>query len=159
MSHQDRPPFEMFFYGTLKRGRRNHHYCGGALQVRDATVEGTLYDLPEGYPALMTPGRNILAAGTAEYLRDAETGRDPKRLTAPDPEGPVVFGELFTFDDPEKRLPAIDRLEGFVTGDPTSPYRRVLLPARTDDGASVFAWAYVVPRARGTNLPGGRWPA
>ncbi len=158
MSHPNRPPFDMFFYGTLKRGRRNHHYCGGALQVRDATVEGTLYDLPEGYPALVAPGRNILAAGTADYLRDAKTGRDSERLTAPEPEGPVVFGELFTFDDPEKRLPAIDRLEGFVTGDSTSPYRRVLIPARTED-ETLLAWAYVVPRARGTHLPGGRWPA
>jgi len=66
---------------------------------------------------------------------------------------------LYAFDDPEKRLPAIDHLEGFVTGDPASPYRRVLIPARTDHGATVLAWAYVIREARGTHLPGGRWPA
>lgn len=27
-----------------------------------------------------------------------------------------VYGELLTFDDPESRLPAIDRLEGFRPG-------------------------------------------
>jgi len=159
MNRSGRPPFDIFFYGTLKRGRRNHHYCGGALQVREATVEGTLYDLPEGYPALVVPGRNILDVGTADPLRDAEARRDPGQLPAPEPEGPVVFGELYVFDDPEKRLPAIDHLEGFVTGDPASPYRRVLIPARTDDGATVLAWAYVVREARGMHLPGGRWPA
>ncbi len=157
MNLPGRPPFDMFFYGTLKRGRRNHHYCGGALQVREATVEGTLYDLPEGYPALVVPGQNILDVGTADPLRDAEARRVPGQLPAP--EGPVVFGELYVFDDPENRLPAIDHLEGFVTGDPASPYRRVLIPARTDDGATVLAWAYVVREARGMHLPGGRWPA
>ena len=159
MNRSGRPPVDIFFYGTLKRGRRNHHYCGGALQVREATVEGTLYDLPEGYPALVVPGRNILDVGTADPLRDAEARRDPGQLPAPEPEGPVVFGELYVFDDPEKGLPAIDHLEGFVTGDPTSPYRRVLIPARTDDGATVLAWAYIVREARGMHLPGGRWPA
>ena len=142
----NRPPFDMFFYGTLKRGRRNHHYCGGALQVRNATVEGTLHDLPEGYPALVVPGRNILDVGTADPLRDAGANRDPGRLTAP--EEPIVYGELYAFDDPKERLPAIDRLEEFTPGDPASPYRRVLVPALTDDGAKAFAWAYVVTYPR-----------
>lgn len=148
----------MFFYGTLKRGRRNHHYCDGALQVREATVEGALYDLPEGYPALVVPGRNILEVGTARPLLDAEAARHAGQPTAPDPKWPVV-GELCAFDDPEERLPAIDRLEEFIPGDPASPYRRVLIPAHTDDGTTALAWAYVIPEARGTHLPGGRWPA
>lgn len=155
----DLPPFDMFFYGTLKRGRRNNHYCDGAFQVRGATVEGTLYDLPEGYPALVVPGNSIFDVGTADPLRDAETGRDPGRPTPPRAEGPIVFGELYAFEDPEGRLPAIDRLEGFTPGDASSPYRRVLIPTFADDGATVFAWAYVAARARGTHLPGGHWPA
>jgi gamma-glutamylcyclotransferase (GGCT)/AIG2-like uncharacterized protein YtfP len=37
----------MFFYGTLKRGERNHdRYCGGALRVEEGAVRGELYDLP-----------------------------------------------------------------------------------------------------------------
>lgn len=159
MNHPDRHPFDMFFYGTLKRGRRNHHYCGGALQAREATVEGTLYDLPEGYPALVVPGRSILGVGTADLMRDAGAGRLARRPVAPQPGGSIVFGELYAFDDPEKRLSDIDRLEGFVSGDPASPYRRVLIPARADDGKTAFAWAYVIPRGRGIRLPGGHWPA
>ena len=152
-------PFDMFFYGTLKRGQRNNHYCDGALQAREATVVGTLYDLPEGYPALMVPGHSIFDVGTADPLLDAEAARDAVQLTPPDPKGPVVYGELCVFDDPEERLPAIDRLEEFVPGDPASPYRRVLIPARSDTGTTVLAWAYVTPKARGTHLPEGRWPA
>ncbi len=38
----------------------------------------------------------------------------------------AVYGELLTFDDPESRLPAIDRLEGFRPG-ASSLYRRVLV--------------------------------
>lgn len=155
----NRPPFDMFFYGTLKRERRNHHYCDGALRVCEATVEGALFDLPEGYPALVVPGPNILRVGTADHVRDAQAGRDTGQPAAPNPEGPVVFGELCAFDDPEERLPAIDRLEEFIPGDPASPYRRVLIPTRPDDGTTVLAWAYVILEARGAHLPGGRWPA
>lgn len=36
-----------------------------------------------------------------------------------------MYGELLTFDDPETRLPAIDRLEGFHPG------RSLPLPPRT----------------------------
>ena len=72
--------------------------------------------------------------------------------------GPLVWGELFTFDDPEERLSALDRLEGF---DPTgpSPYRRVMIPVETSGGAGVLAWAYVTEGSSGIHLPGGRWPA
>jgi gamma-glutamylcyclotransferase (GGCT)/AIG2-like uncharacterized protein YtfP len=55
----------MFFYGTLKRGERNHdRYCSGTLRIEEATVRGQLYDLPlVGYPALVVPekGSTLLA--------------------------------------------------------------------------------------------------
>jgi gamma-glutamylcyclotransferase (GGCT)/AIG2-like uncharacterized protein YtfP len=61
------------------------------------------------------------------------------------------------FDDPEDRLPALDRLEGFDP-DGSSPYRRVLVPAKTSGGDGVLAWAYVVTEeSPGIHLPGGRW--
>ena len=52
-----------------------------------------------------------------------------------------VYGELLTFDDPESRLPAIDRLEGFRPGG-SSLYRRVLVPVQTDK-AVCPVWLYV----------------
>lgn len=155
----NRRPFDMFFYGTLKRGQRNHSYCHGALTVRYATVQGSLYDLPAGYPALVVYDQDILAVGTADHLRDA--GQSSRRSHPPERpplEQPVVFGELYTFNDAEERLPALDRLEGFVPQDPSSPYRRVLIPARTDDGHATLAWSYVAKRPAGRHLPDGRWP-
>lgn len=63
----------------------------------------------------------------------------PKSATVGD-WGPVS-GELLTFDDPETRLPAIDRLEGFQPGGP-SLYKRVLVPVQAD-GAVCPVWLYV----------------
>ena len=151
-------PFDMFFYGTLKRGQRNHRFCHDALRVSAARVQGSLYDLPEGYPALTVPERNIRAVGTSDPSRDARMDHEHTQGEIPDVQGSIVFGELYTFGDPEERLPAIDRLEEFTPGDPSSPYRRVLIPAGTGEG-TLLAWAYVVRDARGARLPGGRWPA
>ena len=152
------PLLTLFFYGTLKRGHANHdRFCRGYLRVEEATVRGRLYDLQFGYPALVVPEEDIRAVGTADPVSDASGQQTLGRTEDSRPEEPLVFGELFMFDDAEDRLPALDRLEGF---DPTgpSPYRRVLIPARTSDGATVPAWAYVVEKSAGTRLPGGRWP-
>jgi gamma-glutamylcyclotransferase (GGCT)/AIG2-like uncharacterized protein YtfP len=149
----------MFFYGTLKRGGYNHHYCEGGVMTAEGRVRGLLYDLPEGYPALVVPEETILAVGTADYLADA---RAEKEIGGPDlqaPADPTVHGELYAFDDPEQRLPVLDRLEDFDPNDPSSPYRRVLIPVTPESGNVMPAWAYVVRDARGTRLPNGRWPA
>jgi gamma-glutamylcyclotransferase (GGCT)/AIG2-like uncharacterized protein YtfP len=156
----DWSPLVMFFYGTLKRGERNHErYCGGALSVEEGAVRGDVYGLPFGYPALVVPGESIHAFGTGDFARDAEEqwrlGRGPVPLL----EGPLVFGEIFAFDDPESRLPALDRLEGFDPADATSHYRRVLLPVETNEGSVLLAWAYVVEESSGIHLLGGRWPS
>ena len=150
----------MFFYGTLKRGHRNHAaFCRGARFVGEATLRGRLYDLPYGYPALTVAPEDVLAVGTAEPAGDTSTqhrlGPVKVRRTA----GPRVFGELYVFDDPEARLPAIDRLEGFDPVDGSGPYRRVLSPVQTTSNEGVLAWAYVVEVASGVYLPEGRWPA
>jgi gamma-glutamylcyclotransferase (GGCT)/AIG2-like uncharacterized protein YtfP len=152
-------PLVMFFYGTLKCGERNHErFCGGALRVEEGTVRGEVYDLPFGYPALVVPRESIHAYGTDDFARDVEEqwrlGRGPVPLM----EGPRVFGEIFAFDDPESRLPALDRLEGFDPSDASSHYRRVLLPVETNEGSVLLAWAYVVEESSGSHLPGGRWP-
>ena len=149
----------MFFYGTLKRGHRNHKpYCAGARFVGEATVRGMVYDTPFDYPALTVPTEDVLAVGTDAPLRDAALQR---RLGGDHPrpaDGPRVFGELFAFEDAEGCLPALDRLEGFDPADGASPYRRVLLPVETTAGDGALAWAYVVETASGIHLPGGRWP-
>ncbi|MCK6500250.1 MAG: gamma-glutamylcyclotransferase [Nitrospira sp.] len=69
-----------------------------------------------------------------------------------------MYGELLTFDDPETRLPAIDRLEGFHPGG-SCLYRRVLVLVRVNGGV-IHAWLYVVDVTgnRGlTPLPSGKW--
>ena len=98
-----------------------------------------------------SPRGGRLAHGTADPLADVAT---QARLVsefaarAAHPElgengapgcrwGPV-YGELLTLDDSETRLPAIDRLEGFLPDGP-SHYRRVLVPV-FDDKRTVPAW-------------------
>jgi gamma-glutamylcyclotransferase (GGCT)/AIG2-like uncharacterized protein YtfP len=148
----------LFFYGTLKRGHRNHDiFCQGSLRVEEATVRGRLYELLSGYPVLVVPEEDVRATGTADPVGDASKQQELNHVEVHRPDGTVIYGELFTFDDPEERLPALDRLEGFDPDGP-SPYRRVLIPAETSDGARVMAWAYVTEDSSGTHLPGGRWP-
>jgi hypothetical protein len=83
--------------------------------------------------------------------------RLPKQGTGA-PWGPV-YGELLSFDAPETRLPAIDRLEEFHPGGPCL-YRRVLVPVRA--GETVFSvWLYVgedTISKRFTPFGGSCWP-
>lgn len=155
----------LFVYGTLKRGFTNHdRFCCDLLGAEEATVRGRLYDLPVGYPALTVPEEDIRATGTTDYPSDAATRPrlEPARSVGaiePGEGWDRVHGELFTFDDPESRFPALDALEGFVP-DGSSFYRRVLLPVRSLESEKVTpAWAYVVDEPSGIHLPGGRWPA
>ena len=155
----DGSPLIMFFYGTLKRGERNHErFCAGAICVEEGTLRGDLYDVHLGYPALVVPQESIYAFGTGDFRRDAEEQQQLGHGQAPSLDGPRVFGEIFAFDDPESRLPALDRLEGFDPTDTSSHYRRVLLPVETNEGPVLLAWAYVVEASSGSHLPGGRWP-
>ena len=156
----DRPAFLMFFYGTLKRGHGNHDaFCRGARFVGEARLRGNLYDLPYGYPALTVPPEEVIVVGTADPAADAAMQRRLGPVKTRLADGPRVVGELFAFDDPEARLPALDRLEGFDPEDRSSPYRRVLLPVETASNDSLLSWAYVVEAASGVHLPEGRWPS
>ncbi|HET7272229.1 MAG TPA: gamma-glutamylcyclotransferase family protein [Rubrobacter sp.] len=155
----DVQPLLMFFYGTLKRGQRNHdRYCRGALRVEEAKVRGELYDLPFGYPALVVPEESIHAVGTEDLTRDIQEQLQPGRERVPQLEGPRVSGEILAFDDAESRLPPLDRLEGFDPAEASSHYMRVLLPVETGESLGILAWAYVVKASSGTYLPGGSWP-
>ena len=143
---------KLFVYRTLKRGFWNHdRFCRGVLDIREALVRGRLYEIHSGIPVLQVPDEDILAHGTVDPLADVDTQARLSEQVASHPEltpksatagdwGPVS-GELLTFDDPETRLPAIDRLEGFHPGGP-SLYRRVLVPIRSH--RAVFpVWLYV----------------
>ena len=151
----------VFVYGTLKRGQRNHErFCGNLASVQEAIVRGRLYELPYGFPGLVVPEADMLSAGTTDYLADTETGHSKKVGPLEKPLGPTVRGELLTFDDPEKRLPALDDLEGFRPGE-KSLYERVLIPVTlSETGAAIPAWTYVVEEpSSGLYLPDGYWPA
>lgn len=145
----------LFVYGTLKRGFWNHdRFCRGVLTLEDAVVRGRLFETPSGIPVLQVPEEDILAVGTTNPLADVATqARVVARMSDPEPTpdrlpkkgtgapwGPV-YGELLTFDDPENRLPAIDRLEGFHPGGP-SLYRRALVPVQANRSV-LPAWLYV----------------
>ena len=120
-------------------------------------MRGRLYDLPSGYPALVVLEGDIRAVGTPDSLGDASTQLRLGRDEANRKDDSLVSGELLTFDHPEERLPALDRLEGFESAGP-SLYRRVLIPAETSGGEGVLAWACVIKGSSGTYLPGGSWP-
>ena len=175
MTHQDdskrntRGLLRVFFYGTLKRGMWNHErFCADALSIEEAVVRGRLYEMDCGLPVLQVPDADILAHGTADPCADAATQVRFEAEMAPIPRlrakgrtrrgWGLIRGELMTFDDPEERLPRLDRLEGYRPGGP-SLYSRVLVPVFTDD-EPVPAWAYVT----GENLRGMRgdiipsWP-
>ena len=162
----------LFVYGTLKRGFWNHdRFCRGVLTVEDAVVRGRLFETPSGIPVLMVPEEDILAVGTINPRADVDTqAHVTVRMSNPEPTpdrhqenatgapwGPV-YGELLTFNDPEIRLPAIDRLEGFHPGGPCL-YRRVLVPVQVN-GADLPAWLYVSEdpiSGRLTPLGGSIW--
>ncbi|MDE3256992.1 MAG: gamma-glutamylcyclotransferase [Gemmatimonadota bacterium] len=144
----------LFVYGTLKRGYSNHDgYCHGVQSIEEALVRGQLYIRPDRIPFLEVPEQDVLATGTADPAADAAAQQRAARgfeirQQAESPAVPpvsgrgVVRGESLVFDDPETRLPAIDRLEGFQPGG-RSLYRRVLVPVRVKDSFTV-AWTYVV---------------
>ena len=162
----------LFVYGTLKRGFWNHdRFCRGVLAVEDALVRGRLFETSSGIPVLQVPEEDILAVGTTNPLADVATqARVVARMSNPEPTpdrlpkkgtgapwGPV-YGEVLTFGDPENRLPAIDRLEGFHPGG-SCLYRRVLVPVQVN-GADLPAWLYVSEdpiSGRLTPLGGSRW--
>lgn len=157
-------------YGSLKKGFWNHErFCQGVLSVEPITITGRLFQFPSGIPILEVPATHILAHGTSDPLADVATQRRftqhlAQHLTLLPQDAPLgdwgrVSGELLTFSDPESRLPAIDRLEGFNPGG-TCFYHRVLVPVQAL-GAWLSAWLYVGEvLALGTLKPLGRtcWP-
>jgi hypothetical protein len=107
-------------------------------------------------------------AGTAAIAATSDFGRHrpPSARAGTTPSGEdllpwtTVLGEVFTFNDPETRLPAIDALEDAHSHGPHA-YRRVLAPVTVAGRGAAAAWLYIMERApAGARFfPGGRWPA
>jgi gamma-glutamylcyclotransferase (GGCT)/AIG2-like uncharacterized protein YtfP len=143
---------KVFVYGTLKRGMWNHErFCAGAVSIEEAVVRGRLYEMDCGLPVLQVPEADILVHGTADPRADAATQARFEAEMAQHPDQGakgrtrrgwgLVRGQLMTFDDPEERLPRLDRLEGFRPDGP-SLYNRVLIPVLLSE-ARLTAWAYM----------------
>ena len=145
---------KLFVYGTLKRGYWNHdRFCQGVLSVEEAVVTGHLYQFSSGIPILQVPEEHILAHGTSDPLADVATQRRftqhlAQHLALLPQDAPVgdwgrVCGELLVFNDPQSRLPVVDRMEGFRPNMP-SLYYRVLVPVNLKGREIVASWVYVV---------------
>ena len=151
--------FRLFVYGTLRPGGTNHHrFCSGALSIEPAAIVGEMAVLPAGYPMATVPSETILLRGTpwglwdavrAEAVRPeriAAAGRKLRRSEGGQGGGSspwsLIAGEVLTFDDPEPRLAALDRLEGFRPGR-SALYARVFVPLQSHPGRA--AWVYVAP--------------
>jgi gamma-glutamylcyclotransferase (GGCT)/AIG2-like uncharacterized protein YtfP len=161
----------LFVYGTLKRGFWNHdRFCRGVLDIREAEVRGRLYEMHSGIPVLQVPDGDVLAHGSPDPLADvAAQARLSEQLASyPVPalqsatagDCGRVYGELLTFNDPETRLPAIDRLEGFRPSGP-SLYRRVLVPVYIEHSIPRPVWLYIGTSCLNDKifLSSSRWPS
>jgi gamma-glutamylcyclotransferase (GGCT)/AIG2-like uncharacterized protein YtfP len=149
---------ELFVYGSLMGEYWNSHYCLNAVNIEPATVCGRIYQLPPGYPALVVPPENIIVRGTNSPIRDAKTQSEYNRIVPEfhiPPGWQEVHGELVTFDNPDRDVCPIDRLEGAPRY-----YERVLLPVRQMNGNIIAAWVYIMYRVPtgSISLKSGRWP-
>jgi gamma-glutamylcyclotransferase (GGCT)/AIG2-like uncharacterized protein YtfP len=155
-ANQMKAELRIFVYGTLKRGFSNHRrYCKGLLRAESAYLIGKLFKLTAQIPVMTVPDEQILARGSGDIAADMQLQEKVEsfpRKGKPDKgekgggRGCIwkrVCGELLFFDDPETRLPSIDRLEEFRPGRP-STYNRVLVSAvLPEDRSETAAWAYV----------------
>ncbi|WP_019023845.1 MULTISPECIES: gamma-glutamylcyclotransferase [unclassified Thioalkalivibrio] len=153
---------DLFVYGTLKQGFANHRaFCARALRIRTATIAGSLYDLPVGYPAVQIPDCSILLKAGQDPARDAGRQHRFRGFAPPGLEATpeVVHGEWIRLPDPPRTLPRVDALEG-VRPDGRGEYRRALVPAWTEDGPAAL-WVYWMPRLPpgARLLADGTWPA
>lgn len=149
--------FRLFVYGTLKSGFSNHdRFCSNARSITTAAAYGSLYDLPYGFPAFLTPSENILSLGSADIDHDLTIQYGSWNLEPNIKLSKVVHGELITFKNAEKFIPSIDYLEGFRPGG-DSMYDRVLIPIQ-QDGVWLSAWTYKYNGpARGKPVLDGNW--
>jgi len=125
-----------FVYGTLMRGEANHRLVSSAKKIMPATVQGRLYALVYGYPAMIDGHGQV--------------------------HGELYF---FDNNGIEAVLSRLDYLEGYRPATPeTSLFLRKIVEVTTDDGRVYSAYTYLagphlVQRLGqiGHECPGGRW--
>jgi gamma-glutamylcyclotransferase (GGCT)/AIG2-like uncharacterized protein YtfP len=132
-------PLPFFVYGTLRPGEDNHTvFLRGRTRLEEPArlADAVLYDGP-GYPYAVEEPGGVVRGELVTAL-------------------PEEYGEVLT---------ALDRLEGYVAGDPRSLYERVeRAVVRETDGTPVRAWVYVAGPsvtarllAGGERIEGGDW--
>jgi hypothetical protein len=97
-------------------------------------------------------------AAQARFSEQLASYPEPVQQSATAGDWGRVYRELLTFDDPETRLPPIDRLEGFRPDGPCL-YKRVLVPVCIT-GMVQPAWLYIGDsclRADLRLIPSGTW--
>lgn len=133
---------DVFVYGTLKPGERNHQICASSVvEARPAIASGQLYALPLGYPS-MTLGTGTVH-GVILSFADA--------------------GILDVLDAYEQHDPEAFRCHAPDLSIAQYQYDRVQI--KTYDQAQRFlgcAWSYVmsleqIQRLGGIWLPDGQW--
>ena len=122
----------LFVYGTLRSG--SGHPMGDLLARRGSLVG------PASVPA-----------------RLLDLGAYPGAI--PDDAGARVRGEVWVLDDEGAALPDLDAYEGCgPTDQPPHDFRRAVVEARLDSGASVRSWIYWYAGARpGRPVASGDW--
>ncbi|MER5478169.1 gamma-glutamylcyclotransferase family protein [Streptomyces sp. NPDC002734] len=142
----------VFVYGTLRPGGLYHpsYLLGRTTAEEPATLRGVVLHEGPGYPYALE-----------------EDGAEPGAGRAADVEPGVVRGDLVTLAEVgyERVLDALDQLEEYRPGDPSSLYLRAVREVtRTRDGATVLAWVYLAAprlaarlRAEGRVIAGGDW--
>jgi len=137
-------PLRVFVYGTLRKGGEFHdRFCRGVVRIEEGSVSGRVSRLAAGYPVLDVPAADVLARGSNDALADTERLAEVVLCDLDrDERSAQVAGEVLFFDDPLRRLSALDRLEGFRPDEP-SLYDRVVLSVRLRGGRRLSAWAYV----------------
>ena len=142
-----RTPY-FFFYGSLMERYENfnRHIKKRVLSVEIAYCQGYLYHLPVGFPGLIVP---------EEPCED------------------LVAGEVMTFNEPERVMKILDRLEDYYPSRPErSVYQRQILPVIMEiPGPSpsfrqISAWVYSYPEdhlsishQRQVRIECGQWKA
>ena len=160
---------KVFVYGSLKVGQSNCiQFCSGYTSVEKAFLKGKMFQFPtSGFPVVTIPDKLILAVGTKNPWEDVKVQSDFSdtlmdcdidALCLADESANEIQGDLFTFADPEIRLPEMDWFEGYRPGR-RSYYKRVLTYVCRENRKYDPAWIYIMgEKAEGlVEIPSGIW--
>ncbi|MDR2142545.1 MAG: gamma-glutamylcyclotransferase [Deltaproteobacteria bacterium] len=167
--------YNLFVYGTLKAGCHNSHLLPKDAPRREGIMLGRMYSNVT-YPFVTLKRDYVFEHGSRDLGEDQSWA---ERLAPEIAKGVdfvkeglrVVFGEVVTLAQPERVIPALDRLEGYLQGrryGMEDLYVRVLTGARIKGQGGVQpVWTYVANLhnpmvlkrcAPESALPEGYWP-